>query len=83
MKTGQELLKEELQARLDAHHVRIARTDFQLEKMEAYQKKTETTEEMESEAEQEEVPKEEAAVETFGALKAEIRAAVSGRKVPR
>jgi hypothetical protein len=53
----------------------MARIDAQLEKMEACLGKTEATdleanrEEIESKGEYEEVPKEQAAVETFGALK--------------
>jgi hypothetical protein len=82
MKAGQQHLKEEMGAsqemlaKLDAHHERMmARMDSQLEKMEACLGKTEATdlkanpEEIESEVEHEEVPKEESAVETFGALK--------------
>jgi hypothetical protein len=62
---------QELKAgKFDAHHKRMmARMDSQLQKMEACLGKMEATEELESEAEHEEVPKEEAAVETFGALK--------------
>jgi hypothetical protein len=59
-------------AKLDAHHERIlARMDYQLKKMEACLEKTEVAdletnpEEIESEEEHEEVPKEGATVETF------------------
>jgi hypothetical protein len=79
-RAGQELLKEEMLAKLDAHHERMmARMDSQLEKMEACLEKTEAMdleanpEERESEAVHDEVPKEEAAVETFGALKEQYR----------
>jgi hypothetical protein len=76
MRAAQELLKEEMLAKLDAHHEKMmARMDCQLEKMEACLEKMEATdleanpEEIESKADHEEVPKEEAAMETFGALK--------------
>jgi hypothetical protein len=53
-------------AKIDAHHERMmARMDYQLKKMEACLEKMESTEEIESEAEHEEVCKEEAAVETW------------------
>jgi hypothetical protein len=59
-------------ARMEVHHVRImAKMDAQLEEIEALLGKTDamnleaSPEEIESEAENEEVPKEEAAVETF------------------
>jgi hypothetical protein len=56
-------MKEEMLVKLDAHYERMmARMDYQLEKMEA-------TEEIESKAEHDRVPKEEAAVETVRALK--------------
>jgi hypothetical protein len=76
MRAGQKLQKEEMLAKLDAHHERMmARMDSQLEKMEACLEKMVVTdletnpEETKSKAEHEEVPKGEAAVETFGALK--------------
>jgi recombination DNA repair RAD52 pathway protein len=62
--------QELMMARLDSNHKRImARMDSQVEKMEACLEKTETTEEIESNAEHEEVPNEEDAGETFGTLK--------------
>jgi hypothetical protein len=76
MRGGQEILKEEMLAKLDAHDERLmARMDSQLEKMEACLGKMEAAdleanpEEIEFKAEREEIPKEEAAVETFGTLK--------------
>jgi hypothetical protein len=52
------------QERMEAHHTRtMVKMDSRLENLEA------SPEEIESEAEREEVPKGEAAVETFGALK--------------
>jgi hypothetical protein len=76
MRACQELLKEEMLGKLDAYHERmIARMDSWLEQMEVCLGKMEATdfeanpEEKESEADHEEVPEEEAAVETFGALK--------------
>jgi hypothetical protein len=73
MRACRELLKEEILAELDAYHERMmARMYSQLEKMEACLGKTEATDletNPESEAEHEVVPKEEAAVKTFGALK--------------
>jgi hypothetical protein len=69
MRASQELLKEEILAKLHACHERMmARMDFQLEKMEACLGNMESTdleadpEEIESKVEHEEVPKEEAAV---------------------
>jgi hypothetical protein len=80
MRAGQELLKEEMLAKLDAPEKRMmARMDSQLEKIEAA---VETNQEevndtdletnpgkIESEVENEEVSKEEAAVKKIGALK--------------
>jgi hypothetical protein len=64
--------QERMDARSDSHHERMmARMNSQLEKMEASLGKTEATdleanpEKIQSEAENEEVPKEEATVETF------------------
>jgi hypothetical protein len=55
-------------AKLDAHHkIMIARMDSRLEKMDATDLEA-NLEEIMSESEHEEVPKEEAAVETSGAL---------------
>jgi hypothetical protein len=80
IRAGKELLKEEMLAQLDAHHERMmARTNSQLEKMEACLGKTKAMdletnpEETESEVEHEEVPKEDTAVETFEALKERYR----------
>jgi hypothetical protein len=57
-------------AKFDVHHGRMmARMESQLEKMEACLGKEEATEETESKADHEDVPKEEAVVETFGAPK--------------
>jgi Mg2+ and Co2+ transporter CorA len=57
-------------ARLDAHHDRMmAWMNSQLEKREACLKKTESTEEIKSKSEHQEVPKEGAAEENFRALK--------------
>jgi hypothetical protein len=80
MSAGQELLKEEMLAQLDANHERMfSRVDSQLEKMEvaveANQEEVNATDletnpgELESEAEHEDVSKEEATVEMIGALK--------------
>jgi hypothetical protein len=76
MRAGQQHLKEEIMAKLDACHERMmARMDSWLEKMEGCLGKTETTDleansgKIESEVEHEEVPEEQAAEETFGALK--------------
>jgi hypothetical protein len=70
----QEMLAK-VEAKVEAHHERmVAKMDIQLEKMEACLGATEAVdleanpEEIESEVEYEEVPKEEAAVETFRAL---------------
>jgi hypothetical protein len=86
IRVGQELLKEEMlakmesnQERMDAmldslHERMIARMGSHIEKMEACLGKTEAMnleakpEKIQSEAENEEVPKEEVTVETFGAL---------------
>jgi hypothetical protein len=64
MRAAQEILKEEILAKLEAHRVMImARMYFQLEEMEEYVEKTEATnleenpEELQSEAVQEVVPK--------------------------
>jgi multidrug resistance efflux pump len=76
VRVSQELLKEEILARSDAHHKRMmARVLFQLEKMVACLGEMEAmdleanSEEIKSKTEHEEVPKEEAVLETFGALK--------------
>jgi DNA repair exonuclease SbcCD ATPase subunit len=68
--------QEKMMAKLDAGHNRtMARMDSKLETMEACLGETEATnleaspEEIEFEAEHEEVPKKKDAVETFGALK--------------
>jgi predicted protein tyrosine phosphatase len=65
-----------MEVKAEAHHDRImAMMDTQLEKMEACLGKTETMnleaspKEINSETEHQEIPKEEAVVETFGALK--------------
>jgi hypothetical protein len=74
MRAGQEPLKEEMLAKMETHHERMARMDSQLEKMDACIGTTEATDlevnpkEIEIEAEHEEIPKEEAAMETIGAL---------------
>jgi hypothetical protein len=60
VRAGQELLKEEMLARSDAHHKRMKMETMNLEV---------NPEEIKSKTEQEEVSKEEAALETFGALK--------------
>jgi hypothetical protein len=74
-------------AKLDGHHERMtARTDSQLEKMNASLEKMGVTEEIEPESTHQEVPKEEAAVETFGALKERYRdrhLAVGSRRKPK
>jgi hypothetical protein len=73
-KACQELLKEEMMAKLDTHHKRMmAKMDSWLEKMEACLEKTATLdseanpEAIESESEHQEVPKEEAVVENLEA----------------
>jgi tRNA/tmRNA/rRNA uracil-C5-methylase (TrmA/RlmC/RlmD family) len=71
MRAGQELLKEEMLVKLDAHHERMmARMDSQLEKATDLES---NPEEIESKAEHKEVPKEEATVETLEALKKRYR----------
>jgi hypothetical protein len=71
MRAGQELLKEEMLVKLDDHHKRMmARMDSQLENATDLES---TSEEIESKAEHEEVPKEEATVETLEALKERYR----------
>jgi hypothetical protein len=56
-------------AELDAHHDKMmAKMDSQQEKGEACLEKTEAMGETESELEHQEIPKEDAAEETFGAL---------------
>jgi hypothetical protein len=73
-KACQELLKQEIMTKLDTHPKRMmAKMDSWLEKMEACLEKTETTdseanpEEIGFEWEHQEVPKEEAVLETVGA----------------
>jgi hypothetical protein len=80
METNKERMKAnqgKMMAKLDDHHERMtARMDAQLEK----------TEETESESTHQEVPKEEAAVETFGALKeryGDRHLAVERRRKPK
>jgi hypothetical protein len=51
----------------------MAKIDFWLDKMEACLKKTEATEEIETESEHQEVPKEEAALDTIGVMKERYR----------
>jgi hypothetical protein len=81
MEAGQELLKEEMLAKLDDHHRRMmARMDSQLEKMEAIVEafkerlKEMNTKDLEASqeksevvAEQQDIPKEEPTVKTVGA----------------
>jgi hypothetical protein len=70
MRAGQELLKEEMLTKLEAHHEgMIASIDSQLQKMEASLGKMEANPGGKEYLSVHEVPKEEAAVETFGALK--------------
>jgi fumarate hydratase class II len=76
IRAGQEHLKEEMMAKLDAHHERIrARMDSQLEKVEACLGRMKPMDlganprGKESEAEHEEIHKDEVAMKTFGALK--------------
>jgi hypothetical protein len=76
IRPSQEHLKRKVLVKLDAHHERImARMDSYLEKMEVSLGKMETmdfevnSKEKESKAQHEEVSKEEATVETLGALK--------------
>jgi hypothetical protein len=78
-RAGEELLKEEILTKLDAHHERVrARMDSQLEKVETCLGKKEamnleaSLEEIKSEVDCEEVPKEETTVET-GALKEQYK----------
>jgi hypothetical protein len=67
--TIMETNREKMVAKLDAHHERMmARMNSQLENTEATDLEA-NPEEIQSKTEREEVPKEEAAVETFGALK--------------
>jgi hypothetical protein len=68
IRADQEYLKEETLTKLHSHHEgMMARTDSQPEKMEATDFEA-NSDEIESESEHEEVPKEEAAVESTGAL---------------
>jgi hypothetical protein len=75
IRASQELLKGEILTKSDAHRERMmARMDSQLEKVEACLVKMEASpEEIEIKVEHEEVPKEEATVETFGALKEQYK----------
>jgi hypothetical protein len=58
LQVGQELLKEEMLAKMEAHHERqMAKMDSRLEILEACPEKTEATKETESESEHQEVPK--------------------------
>jgi hypothetical protein len=74
IRVGLELQKEKMLVKLDVHHERMmVKVDFQLEKMEASLEKTEATyleanpEEIKSKSELQEVPNEEATLETIGA----------------
>jgi hypothetical protein len=60
---------ETYQERMESHHKRVMTKMYsQLEKTEACLQKTETTEEIESKSEHQEVPKKEAAVKTIKAM---------------
>jgi predicted HAD superfamily phosphohydrolase len=83
IRAGQELQKEEMLAKLDAYHKRMmTKMDSWLEKIEACLGKMKATDleaypaEIESEAEHEEVPNEEAAVKTVRARRSGMGAGI-------